>query len=468
MPDIFFNARKKDKKFKFLCYFYVFMVFAMFDSARAAQTTMPLVIHDPAMDSIVSSVREDFLKTQPFNLLNATILVRQEDGSWREGSFNPDGLYYPASCVKLAYLAGAMHWCRENGHRFDYLDASVRPMIEISSNEKTGEVVDAITSAPNIADLVTTGDPRYAPWIDKRMYTWRYLDSLGLLRNQTIINKTYPSNTSQSPEGAEKVARAERGMNKMQPRASAMLMLGLISGAIEPQANTYMRELLDHEMWKGNSVTSHALQPGSTYFNKPGNAYDTVADIAYVRLPNKCEFALAVFSNAFVAPYSRENKYYNKTILSLFAERLIERLDLLKGCPPRIVLDAKSMQFSAQGKWDEATTPTQFRGSFMQKVGGSGEAKAGWKLSVPDAGKYEVCVWYPQAPDRSKKVPFHIEQDDGGTTTILVDQTRVGGQWFRLGDFKFARESGSVTVSDDIGSTTETVVINAVRATKWP
>src|ERR1035438_1441074 len=115
-----------------------------------AAPTMPPITDDAALSAAVREVRDAFLalraRSQPkFTRLAMTILLKEADGAWRRGGVDAEQTAYPASCCKLAYLAAAMHWCREHGRPYDALDADVRPMMEHSDNVATGRVVDAIT-----------------------------------------------------------------------------------------------------------------------------------------------------------------------------------------------------------------------------------------------------------------------------------------------------------------------------------
>jgi protein phosphatase methylesterase 1 len=197
-----------------------------------AETPHFTITDDPGLDRAVADARAEFLRDKTFSRLDATILVANPDGTWRRGSFNPEVINYPASCVKLPYMAAAMNWCREKGLPYTALDHCVRPMIEKSDNVQTGVVVDAITSTTNDETITTAADPRFDAWYRRRLYTENYLRARGLLENQVIIHKTYPTNSGEMPSGAEKAAREFRGMNKMQPRASASLMLEIAKGAL--------------------------------------------------------------------------------------------------------------------------------------------------------------------------------------------------------------------------------------------
>jgi protein phosphatase methylesterase 1 len=437
-----------------------------------ADTRAFKIVDDPALDAAVAEARAEFLKTKPFNRLDAAILIPEPDGSWRRGSYNGDVASYPASCVKLAYLAAAMRWCREHNFPYNHLDHAVRPMIVKSDNVQTGVVVDTITSAPNIDDLTSTTDPRWAEWIERRHYTARLLESRGLLGNQVILHKTYPSNSGEWPTGAEKVARDVFGMNKMQPRLSASLMLELVKGAFEPEARDYMLELLEHDRWKSNSVLGFGLPPGSKYYNKPGLAYDTLEDIAYVVLPNGREFIVAVFSNAFCEPYSKDPSPHDSSQLGGFMELLLKKCGLESGCPPsviRTVSDAPPF-FEAKGQWKEETTATELGTTrVLLCSGGTSETQAIWHLAVPQAGKYEVCVRYVAAPDRGKAV--YTVRHAEGETSVTLDQRRIHDRWIRLGDFKFDSGQGEVTlhgISPQGDASQASVCAYSARATLHP
>jgi protein phosphatase methylesterase 1 len=265
--------------------FAALILFQCFSVALRADTAAFTIVNDPQLDSALAAARANFLalraQNQPaFNRLDAVILVRDSNGTWRRGSFNGDTIAYPASCVKLAYMAAAMYWCRTNNYPYNYLDADVGPMIRVSDNYATGRVVDAITGMPNYQGKRT--DPPYSIWYAARLYTENFLGARGLLENQTIMHKTYPTNSGSSPSGYEQDAINQRGGNRMQPKCSASLMLEIIKGAIEPGANAYMRDLLTHDRWSGDSEFGFGLPPGTIYENKVGVAYDTLEDIAYI------------------------------------------------------------------------------------------------------------------------------------------------------------------------------------------
>jgi hypothetical protein len=441
-----------------------------FAPSAGADTGAFTIVDDPALDAAVAQARSVFLTRAPFDRLDCTILVEQPGGTWRRGSYNPTAIAYPASCVKLPYLAAAIRWSADNGFDYDHLDASLRPMITVSSNVATGEVVDAITGAPNLQQVNSPAHPQWAAWYDARLFTEDYLGQRGLLGNQTIVNKTYPTNSGSSPSGAEGVMIDVRGGNRMQPLLSASLMLEVVGGAIETDtglagSTAYMRDLLTHERFSDYSSIGFGLPPGSLYENKIGLAYDTLEDIAHVRLPNGTRMIIAVYSNGWD---QTQPLPYDAAPLGVFADELIIAAGLDAGNPPRLVSDDNDAGVTYTGSWAAGSAqPDKYATTYRYASGGAGANTAEFDLDVPEGGRYEVLAWWPAATNRATNTPFTVTDRDGEQTTVRLDQTVWGGRWVRLGDFAFETGGGRVVVADD-GTGAGLVLVDAIKAVKHP
>jgi hypothetical protein len=443
---------------------------ALIASAAFADTTAFTITDDATMDSQVAAARTDFLARRPsvnFTRCNLVVLVPGTGGAWKRGSYGKDVLSYPASTVKLTYLASAMYWERITGRAYNYLDANVRPMITVSSNYDTGVVVDAITGQPNIVDVTSTADSRFLPFYNKRLFTENYLGGRGLLEDMTCMNKTYPSNSNY--EGAEQVNIEQyRGGNRMKPKLAASLMLEIQKGAIEPGATSYMRGLLAHSRFGAYGPLGWGLPPGTTYENKIGNAYEDLNDIAYIRLPNGKEAIIAVYSNGYVNEDTLPLPY-DTSGLGPLAELLIEKLGLDAGNPAKVKVDNTSANVTYAGTWTTGTgARDKWSTDYRYKSGGTGSASVTWNLAVPTTGKYEVCAWFPQGTNRTTAAPYRVNHATG-SSTVNVNQSYAGGRWVRLGDYNFNAGSGSVTLTDAIPEGSAKVVLaDAVKATLWP
>lgn len=60
-----------------------------------------------------------------------------------------------------------------------------------------------------------------------------------------------------------------------------------------------------------------------------------------------------------------------------------------------------------------------------------------WAFTPPQAGDYEVFMWWSGWSSRSTSVPVDI-QHQGGTTRVVVNQLQNAGKWNSLGTFSFA------------------------------
>lgn len=447
-----------------------FLLLATVTSIASADTQEFVIHEDANLTQGLSQARSDYLAIKPYmSRVDATILVPNPDGSWSRGSYNPETIAYPASVVKLCYLASAMYWSRINGHPYDHLDYALRPMIADSSNFYTGVTVDAITGAPNYS--TNSYNSTFWDWYDKRLFTENYLAGRGLLENQTIIHKTYPTNSGNSPNGAESLASSYRGGNRMQPKATASLMLEMVKGALEPGSTSYMRELLTSDPWGSDSVFGYGVPPGSLYENKLGLAFDTLEDVAYIILPNGQPFILAAYSDGFSGPEPGQPFPWDASGLGSFCEMVIDELDLAVGSPPKIIIDNTDPRVTANGNWTTVTDRNvdyDMYGSSYLSIAStrSGGSSVTWNLQVPNTGRYEVTVWSPQKTTSSNIV--YVVNHAGGSSQITRDQRKFGGRWYRLGDFDFNAGQGSIVLNNRASSAGSTIMADAVKITQWP
>ena len=122
-------------------------------------------------------------------------------------------------------------------------------------------------------------------------------------------------------------------------------------------------------------------------------------------------------------------------------------------------------RFSLEGSWDRGTAqPDRFGGSYHYTNGEGVRRTATWDLYIPAEGTYEVSVWYPAAFNRAIDAPFTVHHADG-TETVFVNQQINGGEWVKLGEFRF-RPDGErrVVLSNNIAEDANLVIADAVRA----
>jgi hypothetical protein len=143
---------------------------------------------------------------------------------------------------------------------------------------------------------------------------------------------------------------------------------------------------------------------------------------------------------------------------------LMDIIPQLAGVGDLMIVDNTDPRFSVTGSWTVASAqPDKYGGTYAYSWGYSGPSTATWLLSIPSAGLYEVFVWYPQASNRATDAPFTVHHAEG-QTTVRINQQINGGQWVRLGTFRFSGAGGDrVVLSNSISDTTKLVVADAVR-----
>jgi len=283
------------------------------------EAARPPMRDDARLQAAVEDARSRFLASQRFDRLDVTVFLAAADGSWLRGSIGGDRLWYPASCVKLGFAIAAVHWCESQGRAPDCLDDAVLPMLRDSDNVATGVVVDAITGAVN--GPAESAD--FDRWFARRLYTEKLLAEHGLLDGQRFINKTYPTNSGEMPEGLEAVARERHGRNAMHADGSARLMLALVSGEFGGPATDYLRSRLRRPLVSRNSSMGGGFPEGTVYESKIGDAYDTLAEIVHAELPDGRRLIVAAYSNGRDPDGPDEQ---DVTALAGFSKLLLERL----------------------------------------------------------------------------------------------------------------------------------------------
>jgi protein phosphatase methylesterase 1 len=287
--------------------------------AALAHGAEPPIRDDPGLQRALETARIGFLAGRHFDRLDVTVLLAADDGSWRRASIGGREPWYPASCVKLAFAIAAVHWCERAGRPADCLDEAVLPMLRDSDNVATGIVIDAVTETVN-----GPADERsYATWFARRRYTEELLDRHGLLDGQRLVNKTYPTNSGEMPEGLEGLALERHGRNSMHADGGARLMLALVTGEFGDSARDYVRLRLRRPLVSRNSSMGGGFPEGTVYESKIGDAYDTLAEIVHAELPDGRRIIVSAFSNAR-DPDGPDDQ--DITALAGFSRRLLDRL----------------------------------------------------------------------------------------------------------------------------------------------
>lgn len=100
----------------------------------------------------------------------------------------------------------------------------------------------------------------------------------------------------------------------------------------------------------------------------------------------------------------------------------------------------------ATGTWKASTfTPTYF-GADYRHDDNSGKGTKSYRFrGAITPGPADVYGWWPADANRSSNTPFDILHS-GGTTMVMVNQTRNGGAWQYLGTFDFLSGTAEVLI----------------------
>lgn len=237
-----------------------------------------------------------------------------------------DERHYPASVIKLFFLAYAHHLF-ETGSLIDTpeLQRALRDMIVHSHNDATAVVVDYITA--------TTGGPELSPaelseWHGKRMAVTRWFEAQGF-RNVLAVRKTW----AEGPYGRElqdAIVHPPR-RNFLSTNDTARLLFEIAqSRCVTPARSAQMLALMERDVAKardaasgedaeGAGFTGPALAPGMKLWSKAGWTSWTRHDAALIGLPDGGRVIIVTFTES-------TDHANNRRIIAAIARRLLADL----------------------------------------------------------------------------------------------------------------------------------------------
>ncbi|WP_394845785.1 class A beta-lactamase-related serine hydrolase [Pendulispora brunnea] len=253
---------------------------------------------DRVLSTIATETAGEFAKKglTPEGLSIAVIDLR----SGRSGAYRGDVSYYPASVVKLCYLA-YYEASKEARQLIDTpeLARAVKDMVTVSSNDATGFVVDSITGTTSGPEL--EGD-EWEAWKTKRNAVTEWYHRRGYT-NLNANQKTF----CEDSYGREQAYRdGGKNRNRMSALEAARIFAEIVRGEVAGPAGTNeMMALLERASGEVKSeegelenarLAGRALPKGSRIWAKSGDAYDVRHLVGRVLLPDGRDFVVAVFT----------------------------------------------------------------------------------------------------------------------------------------------------------------------------
>ncbi|WP_394835246.1 class A beta-lactamase-related serine hydrolase [Pendulispora rubella] len=253
---------------------------------------------DRALATMAVETAGEFAKKglTPEGLAIAVIDLR----SGRSGAYRGDVSYYPASVVKLCYLA--YYEASKDAQRLadtPELVRAVKDMVTVSSNDATGFVVDSITGTTSGPEL--TGEA-WEAWKTKRDAVTAWYHRRGF-PNLNAKQKTF----CEDSYGREQAYRdGGKNRNRMSALEAARIFAEIVRGEVAGPAGTNeMMALLARESAEAKSedgelenarLAGRALPKGSRIWAKSGDAYDVRHLVGRVLLPDGRDLVVAVFT----------------------------------------------------------------------------------------------------------------------------------------------------------------------------
>jgi hypothetical protein len=268
-------------------------------------------------DGVAATLKEFASGKLQSNQLAVTLVDLRDADQPKVGQFRGESSVYPASVVKLFYLAAAHRWL-EDGKLQDTaeLRRALRDMIVDSSNDATHYVLDALTETTSGPELP---DAEMKAWGEKRQAVNRYFASLGY----TNINASQKP-WNDGPYGRDRiwVGKDYGNRNALTTDATARLLSELVRRQfVSAKRCDEMLELLQRD--PANQKDSQArftlsmLPAGGKLLSKAGWTSTTRHDAACVELPDGRRFVLVTFTTGHAS---------ERQIIPFLARYIIGRL----------------------------------------------------------------------------------------------------------------------------------------------
>ena len=289
-------------------------------SAKASPELQTLLDH--AVNETLEKFASTSLKREE---VAATVIDLRDPSSIRMAEVRGNERIYPASVVKLFYLA-AIERQIENGKVkvTPELSRGMHDMIVDSSNEATQYILDVITQTSSGAELPAK---EFEAWQYKRNRVNRFFASLGY-QNINVNQKTF----CEDAYGIEQQSRHYKGENRnmLTTNATARLLAENVTGRIANEANTLqMMTLLKRDPFaqkSGDEDQAHDFtgtvlidrkMTDAKLWSKAGWTSKTRHDAAYMETADGAKFVLVVFT---------ENHANEKSIIPTIAAKVLDGL----------------------------------------------------------------------------------------------------------------------------------------------
>ncbi|HYH86139.1 MAG TPA: serine hydrolase [Pyrinomonadaceae bacterium] len=273
---------------------------AVAPASPAASPRLQKIVDDAARVALEKFKDKGFAEKN----LAVTLIDLSDPRRAEQASFRGAEPIYPASVVKLFYLAAAHRWMEDGRLReTEELSRGLKDMIVESSNDATHFVLDSLTGVSNGAELSPS---ELKKWAEKRNVVNRYFAASGYAVGPGGINVNQKP-WCEGPYGRERQFLGPKfeNRNKLTTDAVARLLADIVQGrAVSPARSAKMLELMKRDFTgksedpddQAHGFTGIALETGMRYWSKAGWTSTTRHDAAYIELPDGQRLVLVTFT----------------------------------------------------------------------------------------------------------------------------------------------------------------------------
>lgn len=127
-----------------------------------------------------------------------------------------------------------------------------------------------------------------------------------------------------------------------------------------------------------------------------------------------------------------------------------------------LIMDNTDGRFSTMGTWSSGTSSGGYQNDYLYSS--STSAIATYSPFIPQAGTYNIYVWYVHGANRTTYAEYTLKTPQGNQV-VAINQTTGGKQWVLLGTFSL--DAGMANTLEVTGGTTSGVAIaDAIKIEK--
>lgn len=275
---------------------------------------------DPSIDTKLRFAIEATLKAYPkmkaedlaisvIDVTNASTISR--------GDVNGDAPFYPASVIKLFFMADVYATNRQG---VPDVDRALKNMIIESDNDATAYIVDVLANTTSSVSLEGRALRRY---VERRRDINRRFQKLGYADNVSAMMKTW----SFAPYGADLQVLGEKRVNrnKLTANATASMMLWIVrrrAPGAEAMMNLLHRPLAPLRDGENQvkEFIGEALPSDAKLWSKAGWTSEVRHDAAYFELPSGRKLILVIFTRG------SEGVEGDKTLIPVITRNVLSEL----------------------------------------------------------------------------------------------------------------------------------------------